>query len=73
MASYDTTINQPYGLADLNDRILAALESAGKDLTALSRDDLATFDEFHTGGRDATRTLAQFARLSVRAVFERPA
>lgn len=61
--TYDTAINQHYGQEDLGANILAALRRAGKNIDALTRDDLARFDEFHTGGRDATRTLAQFAGL----------
>ncbi len=41
----------------------AALLAAGKDLNNLTRDDLAAFDEFHVGGREATRSLAQLAGL----------
>jgi SAM-dependent methyltransferase len=63
MPTYDTAINQHYGQDDLGANILAALARAGKDVNALTRDDLALFDELHTGGRDATRTLAQFAKL----------
>lgn len=63
MPTYDTAVNEHYGQENLGGKILAALERAGKDVNALTRDDLALFDELHTGGRDATRTLARFAGL----------
>jgi len=51
-------INAQYGQTDLSARILEALEKAGKNIHALERDDLRTFDEFHPGGRFETRRLA---------------
>ena len=63
MDQYSEAINRHYGEADVSSRILTALQDAGKDVTALTRDDLASFDEFHTGGREATRGLAQLAGL----------
>src|SRR5713101_4547194 len=56
-------INQHYGQAELSAKLLAALREAGKDLEALTRDDLASFDEQHDGGREATRELARLAEL----------
>jgi ubiquinone/menaquinone biosynthesis C-methylase UbiE len=56
-------INQHYGQAELSAKILTALREAGKDLEALTRDDLASFDEQHDGGREATRELARLAGL----------
>ncbi len=50
--------------APLIDRILATLETAGKDRSALTERDLAPIDQFHNGGTWATRkllALAQFA------------
>lgn len=55
------TINRHYGGQDLSLTILSALERAGKNLNALTREDLAAFDELHSGGREATRGLAQQA------------
>ncbi|MCZ6728600.1 MAG: class I SAM-dependent methyltransferase [SAR324 cluster bacterium] len=52
-----------YSSQGLGERILAALKESGKDPAALSRDDLAPVDEFHTRGRLATAELAEFARL----------
>ena len=62
MDQYSEAINRHYGEADVSSRILTALQDAGKDINALTRDDL-TFDQFHTGGRAATGQLAQLAGL----------
>jgi len=64
MSQYAESLNQHYGPTDIPARILEALRSVGKDLERLTRDDLAPFDEFHGGGRESTRALAQLARLS---------
>lgn len=56
-------VNQHYGRADLEQAILAALRTAGKDLHHLTPDDLAPATEFHVGGKEATVALAQLARL----------
>ena len=56
-------INAHYGGAARLDAILAALRAAGKDVDALAIDDLAPFDQFHTGARASTLGLAQLARL----------
>lgn len=50
-----------YDREGLDDRIEAALRAAGKDVAALTPDDLASFDQFHTGGKDATLALARLA------------
>src|SRR5512135_933686 len=52
-----------YTRADLGDAILAALESAGKDVNRLTPEDLAPIDEFHIRGREATLELARAAGL----------
>lgn len=59
----DAALNDHYGVAGLGDELLAALEAAGKDLEALTRDDIASFDEFHIRGREATRDVADLAQL----------
>jgi SAM-dependent methyltransferase len=43
--------------------ILDALAASGKDLKALTIDDLAPSDQFHGGGKGATVRLARLARL----------
>lgn len=63
MKSYDQLLNEHYGQTDLETRILSALEKAGKDINALTREDLFTFDEFHIGGRLETRKLAEWVDL----------
>ena len=49
--------------APLTAAILAALQSAGKDLTALTAHDLAPVDQFHNGGTWATRKLMALAAI----------
>lgn len=56
-------IKAHYFQAGLDRRILSALEAAQVAPEALSREVLAAFDEFHIGGRGATRELAQLAGL----------
>jgi SAM-dependent methyltransferase len=62
-SDYAHAINQLYGQAELGAKILAALREAGKDLETLTRDDLASCDEQHGGGREATRELARLTGL----------
>lgn len=45
-------------------RILDRLRAEGKDPAALTVDDLAPFDQLHSGGRDATRELARLAGIA---------
>lgn len=61
--AYEAALNEHYGVTDLGDEILAALEAAGKDVDALTRDDIASFDEFHIRGLEATRELADLAEV----------
>jgi ubiquinone/menaquinone biosynthesis C-methylase UbiE len=63
MSDYAHAINQHYGQAELGAKILTALRAAGKNLEALTRDDLVSFDEQHDGGREGTRELARLAGL----------
>jgi sarcosine/dimethylglycine N-methyltransferase len=56
-------INDYWGRNDLERAILSALAAAGKDVDALTIDDLALSDQFHSGGKDATMRLAQLAGL----------
>src|SRR5215831_8777611 len=63
MSDYVHAINQHYGQAELSAKLLTALREAGKDLDALTRDDFASFDEQHDGGRETTRELARVAGL----------
>lgn len=59
--AYEAALNEHYGVTDLADEILEAFENAGKDVEALTRDDISSFDEFHIRGREATRELASLA------------
>jgi SAM-dependent methyltransferase len=61
--TYAEAVNKHYGPTDICARIIERLQQAGRDIGNLSREDLAPFDEFHGGGRESTRELAQFARL----------
>ena len=62
-AGVNEAIQTHYSRADLGERILAALEEAGKDLSHLTPEDLAPLDEFHIRGRTATLELARVAEL----------
>ncbi len=63
MKEYAESIIAHYSRIDLEKNILAACESAGMDIQALTRKDISSFDEFHIRGRDATRELARLADL----------
>src|SRR5262245_26371491 len=53
------TTNEHWGREGLEHAILTALTAAGKNLDALTIDDLAPTDQFHGGGKDATMRLAR--------------
>ena len=57
------TTNSYWGRDGLERRILDALSAAGKDIGAVTIDDLAPADQFHSGGKGATQRLARLARL----------
>jgi ubiquinone/menaquinone biosynthesis C-methylase UbiE len=56
-------IEAHWGREGLERAILDALAAAGKDLDALTLDDLAPADQFHGGGKPATDRLARLAGL----------
>jgi SAM-dependent methyltransferase len=56
-------ITEHYNQTDLSTKILTALKQAGKDVKALTRDDIAPFDEFHIRGRAATLEIGLLANL----------
>lgn len=64
MSEQDEAVRAHYGRKGLAAGILEALEKAGKDLTALTLEDLAPIEEFHIGGRRPTLALARLAGLS---------
>ena len=55
--SLEQSVSQHYTHGNLEGALLAALQRAGKNLDELSYTDLALVDEFHIGGRPATRAL----------------
>jgi ubiquinone/menaquinone biosynthesis C-methylase UbiE len=57
--SLEQSVSQHYTHGNLEQALLAALQRAGKNLEALSYADLAVVDEFHIGGRPATRALGE--------------
>ena len=61
--SDDATTNAYWGRSDLERAIDTALVAAGKDLAALTIDDLAPVDHFHGGGKPSTVRLARLAGL----------
>ncbi len=63
MPDYQQSINDQYGQSDLCSIILKALQDAGKDLNSLTKEDLSSFDQFHSGGLAATKELASLAGL----------
>ena len=48
-------VAQHYQASDLADRLLQLLQAAGKDIERLTIEDMAPLDEFHMGGRPATK------------------
>ncbi len=63
MTDSNTIVREHYARHDLIGSLLNALKETGKDVNALTREDLANFDEFHIRGRDATREVADLAGL----------
>lgn len=57
--SLEQTVSQHYTHGNLEAALLAAVQRAGKTLDSLSYADLAVVDEFHIGGRPATRALGE--------------
>ena len=55
--------NAFWGRPGLGQAILDGLAAAGKDLDALTMDDLVPVDQFHGGGKPATLRLARLAHL----------
>jgi ubiquinone/menaquinone biosynthesis C-methylase UbiE len=58
------SVSAHYGQPDLAQRIIEALVQAGKNLNALTIDDLAPVDQFHVRGKQSTLELAQRAGIS---------
>lgn len=64
MPDADRSVPGHYDVPGLPARILDRLSRAGRDPATVTRDDLAPFDEFHTGGRASTRELARLAGIA---------
>jgi SAM-dependent methyltransferase len=63
MNAFDQQMLQHYRQARLLERIMDGLKSLKKDLGSLTHEDIAPADEFHSFGRNATRSLAEFAQI----------
>ena len=61
MDNNEAAVARHYGRDDLLERIFAGLQAAGLDRNALGPEDLSPVDEFHIGGREATKMV--MARL----------
>ncbi len=61
MNNYREAINKHYGRKNLSERVLKALADAGKDIENLTPTDIASFEQFHTGGKIETMNLATLA------------
>ncbi|MFO7748754.1 MAG: class I SAM-dependent methyltransferase [Desulfobacteraceae bacterium] len=59
----EKTIAAHYGSDNLKQKIISALEDAGKDPDHLALKDLSVIDQLHTGGHRATLALAEKAGL----------
>jgi ubiquinone/menaquinone biosynthesis C-methylase UbiE len=57
--SLEQTVSQHYTHGNLEQALLAAVQRAGKNLETLTYADLAIVDEFHIGGRPATKALGE--------------
>lgn len=64
MRNTETSVDRHYGRGAILDNILLGLEAAGKDVSAITVDDLAPIDAFHTRGREATDELIGHANLT---------
>ncbi len=60
----EQAVARHYGDGSIEERILGALRSTGKDVEHLTTDDLAPVDEFHIGGRPATVEIAAVMALA---------
>src|SRR5262249_22049240 len=63
-ASPPSAIERHYAAGSLIDTVLAALEEAGLPVGRLKASDLAPLDQFHAGGLEASRQLAELATLA---------
>jgi SAM-dependent methyltransferase len=59
----ERAVSEDYGRPELLEAITEALRAAGKDPAQVTPADLAPFDQFHTGGKEATLGLLKLADL----------
>ncbi len=64
MDDYPKSINRQYGQRGLSIQILEAINESGTAEGALTLEDLAWFDQLHSGGINSTRKLANIAGLT---------
>ena len=64
MREYYTALQRQHSPTDVVARMMRALEPEGADLGALTQDDLAPLDQFHSRGLDATLELAGLAGVT---------
>ncbi len=63
MTTNHEDVSHHYTAGDLGNQILAALSAMGKDVDALTIDDLAPVDHFHIRGQAATAEMMQWADI----------
>jgi len=59
----ENQVAEHYTQGALEQKIMGALQAAGKDAEVLRSEDLAPLDEFHIGGLESTEALAEFMDL----------
>lgn len=59
----DRSIISHYAQTGLAEKILTAANQSGKDMARLTHEDIAQMDEFHIGGRIATRHLMSYLQF----------
>ncbi len=64
MSDYTSSVNKHYGKAGLFERISDQIVESGKDISALTCDDLSSYDELHIGGRGETRNMSKLAGIT---------
>lgn len=61
--SFDTKLNNHYGKIDIVTKVLEQFKRKNIDINKITRKDLEFMEEFHIGGRVATRDMAEFAKI----------
>ncbi|MEP6985227.1 MAG: class I SAM-dependent methyltransferase, partial [Chloroflexota bacterium] len=63
MSQLDADLTRHYAFTDVEEAVSAALNTLDMEGAELALQDLAALDQFHVGGMDASRSLAQTAGL----------